>query len=228
MAGESHERFERICRFGIVNSYLVAEEDELTVIDTALSGTQTDLLAAAERRGLPIRRIVLTHAHSDHVGALDALVAELPEAELLISSREAPLLGGRDKSLRAGEPDSDVRGGFAKVVATPARTLEPGERVGSLEVIASAGHTPGHVALLDRRDGTLFCGDAFVTLGGLATPAQLRLRFPFPYLASWHRPTALRSAAALCELEPQRLAPGHGKVVEAPLAAMRRAVESAA
>jgi len=46
-------------------------------------------------------------------------------------------------------------------------------------------------------------------------------------MATWDRPTELRSARALWELRPARLAPGHGKVIEEPGAAMRRAITKA-
>jgi hypothetical protein len=51
-------------------------------------------------------------------------------------------------------------------------------------------------------------------------------RFPLA-LFTWHRPTDLESARALRALEPSRLAPGHGKVVENPLEAMDRAIAAA-
>ena len=105
--------------------------------------------------------------------------------------------------------------------------ITPGERVGSLEAISAPGHTPGHLAFLDTRDGTLFCGDAYSTLGGVATTAKANWRFPLPYLATWHRPTALETARALRALNPKRLAPGHGKVVEDPGAAMDAAIAKA-
>src|ERR671921_195254 len=108
---------------------------------------------------------------------------------------------------------------YLRVDARPARTLAPGDRLGSLEVVAAPGHTPGQVAFLDTRDGTLLCADAFSTLGGVATSAKANPRFPLPALATWHRPTALESARHLRALEPKRLAPGHGKVVESPGAA---------
>ena len=46
-------------------------------------------------------------------------------------------------------------------------------------------------------------------------------------MATWHRPTALETAKALRALDPKRLAPGHGKVVEDPGEAMDRAIAKA-
>ncbi len=217
----------RVTRFGMVNVYLVPEEDGLTLIDTALPRSGKAIRAAADRLGAPIRRIVLTHAHGDHVGSLDELAAALPGVEVLISARDARLLA-KDKALDAGEERGKLRGGFPGARTRPTGTLTPGERVGSLEVVANPGHTPGHVALLDTRDGTVFCGDTFSTLGGVATSARVNPRFPLPALATWHRPTVIESARALRALDPARLAPGHGAIVESPGAQMDAAIARAA
>lgn len=202
------------------------EDDGLTLIDTAVAGSGKAIMAAAARMGAPIRRIVLTHAHSDHVGSLDALAAQLLDAEVLISEREARLLR-KDLSLDPGEPQDKPRGGFPGPDTEPTGRLGPGETVGSLEVIAAPGHTPGQIALLDHRDGTLFCADAFSTLGGVATSARTNPRFPLPAFATWHKPTALETARSLRTREPRALAPGHGRVVEDPIAAMDAAIAKA-
>jgi glyoxylase-like metal-dependent hydrolase (beta-lactamase superfamily II) len=217
----------QITRMGMVNAYLVREEDGLTLVDTTVGRGVRVLRKAAETFGGQIVRIVLTHAHNDHVGSLDALAASLPAAEVLVSARDARFLAG-DRSLDPDEPQAKLRGGYQTVATRPTRTLEAGDRVGSLEVIAAPGHTPGHIALLDVRDRTLLCGDAFSTLGGVATSAKVNPRFPLPALATWHRPTELASARALRALEPTRLAPGHGPVVDDPVAAMDAAIAKAA
>jgi glyoxylase-like metal-dependent hydrolase (beta-lactamase superfamily II) len=217
----------RIARLGLVNAYLVEEADGLTLIDTMISGSAKKILAAAEATGAPIRRIALTHAHGDHVGSVDALAKALPEVELVISVRDARLLD-KDKSLDPGEPQTKVRGGIPGTKTKPTTTFAPGDRVGSLEVIAAPGHTPGHVAFLDPRDGTLYCGDAYSTIGSVATSAKSDWRFPLPQGATWNREVALESAKALRALDFARLAPGHGKVVEDPGAAMDRAIARAA
>jgi glyoxylase-like metal-dependent hydrolase (beta-lactamase superfamily II) len=214
----------RISRFGFVNAYLVEEEDGLTLVDTAIPGSAKAIRAAAEKLGRPIVRIALTHAHGDHVGSLDALAGALPDVEVVISERDARLLA-KNKTTDPGEPpEAKMRGSYPGARTRPTRTLSEGDRVGSLEVVASPGHTPGHVAFLDTRDRTLIAGDAFSTLGGVATTAKPYLRFPLPGLATWDGPTAMETAQALRVLDPARLAPGHGRVVEAPGAAMDRAI----
>ena len=216
----------RIRRFGIVNAFLVPEDDGLTLVDTTLPRSAKAILDAASGLGAPIARIAWTHAHADHVGSLDALASALPGVEVLITARDARFLTG-DKTLDPDEPQSKLRGGYPQIGTRPTGALVPGERVGSLEVVAAPGHTPGHVALLDTRDRTLYCGDAFSTLGGVATTAKVNPRFPLPAMATWDKATELATARALRALDPARLAPGHGPVVENPGAAMDRAIARA-
>jgi len=217
----------RISRFGFVNAYLVREEDGFTLVDTMIPRSAKSILGAAHDAGAPIVRNALTHAHGDHIGSLDALAEALPGVEVLISSRDARLLAG-DMSLDPGEPKAKLRGSYPGAKTRPTSTFEPGDRVGSLEVVAAPGHTPGQVAFFDHRDGTLICGDAYSTLGGVATAAKANPRFPLVAMATWHRPTALASAVALRDLSPARLAPGHGRIVEAPVRAMSDAIDAAA
>jgi glyoxylase-like metal-dependent hydrolase (beta-lactamase superfamily II) len=214
----------RVSRFGFVNAYLVEEEDGVTVIDTMIPGSTKAILGAAAKLGKPVTTILLTHAHGDHVGSVDALHAAVPEAALVISERDSRYLD-KVMTLDPGEPQDKLRDGWPSTETKPTRTVTPGERVGSLEVIASPGHTPGHVSFLDPRDRTLYTGDAYSTLGGVATAAKGHLWFPLVMGATWHKPTAVESAKALRALDPARLAPGHGKVVESPGAAMDAAIK---
>lgn len=209
----------QLTRLVAFNSFLVREDDGFTVVDTNMGGSAAGIIKAAETLGAPIRRITLTHAHIDHVGSLDALSQLLPEVEVSISSRDARFMAG-DMSLDPGEPQDKLRGGYQVCATTPSRLLKPGDFVGSLEVIASPGHTPGHIAFFDHRDGTLLAGDAFSTQAGISVTGTLRLLFPFPAMATWHKPTGIASAEALMALKPSRLAVGHGKIVENPVPAM--------
>jgi glyoxylase-like metal-dependent hydrolase (beta-lactamase superfamily II) len=211
-----------------VNVYLVEEDNGLTLIDAALPYSVKGILAAAREIGKPITSIVLTHAHGDHVGALDALKeGELRQVPVFISKRDSRLLAG-DRTLDPGEPDTPIRGGVPKHVNTRADILlSHGDRIGSLRAVASPGHTPGSMAYYDERNGALIAGDALQTRAGVAVSGQVKIGFPFPAMATWHKETALASARALLELKPALLAVGHGKMVDMPIEAMKRAIHEA-
>src|SRR3954447_10208460 len=134
---------QRVSQFRFVNAYLVEEDDGLTLVDTMAPRGHRKILAAAEKLGAPIVRIALSHAHGDHIGSLDALAQALPGVEVLISARDARLLT-KDKRADPGEPeDAKLRGGYPGAKTRPTRTFTAGDRIGSLEVHAAPGHTPG-------------------------------------------------------------------------------------
>ncbi|MCK5891021.1 MAG: MBL fold metallo-hydrolase [Aeromicrobium sp.] len=113
--------------------------DERLVIDAADEAER--VLEVLD--GAPVKRIVTTHRHPDHWGALEALRA-VTGAETIAGERDAEGI----------EVVTDV------LVATGARV-----RVGSceLEVVELVGHTPGSIALAyDDPDGIvhLFTGDS--------------------------------------------------------------------
>ena len=156
---------------------------------------------------------------------MDALVPGYPRIQFAVGQRESRLLQ-KDFSLDAGETGKRLIG-FPGVKFQPTLLLKEGDRVGSLQAIFSPGHTPGHFAFLDVRDGSLIAGDAFTTQLRVLVAGTFKLLFPFPALFSWNREVAADSARKLRSLKPERLAVGHGKTVESPLAPMDRAIELA-
>ncbi|WP_018753601.1 MBL fold metallo-hydrolase [Paenibacillus sanguinis] len=210
-----------------MNCYFVEEKDGLTLIDTGMAFGAKSILQAASQLGKPIARIVLTHAHLDHVGALDLLIEAMPDVPVYISERDAKLLGG-DMSLLPGEPDLPIRGSMPTKVETRADVLlQEGDHVGSLLAVAVPGHTPGSMAFLDTRNRILIAGDAFQTRGGIAVAGRMRLGFPFPAIATWSKREAVASAKKISELQPTLLAVGHGSMLENPADAIRQAIKEA-
>lgn len=210
-----------------VNCYLVEEENELTLIDAALPFSTKGIIDAAKSIGKPITRIVLTHAHNDHIGALDSLKELLPNAQVSISSRDALLLDG-NSSLLPNEKNTPIRGGVPKNIKTkPDLLLENGDRIGSLEVIATPGHTPGSITLFDTRNRSLIAGDALITRGKVVVSGLMNPLFPFPALATWDKHIALESAKKLIGYKPSLLAVGHGNMLEQPRTKMEQAIAEA-
>lgn len=219
-------------RFGFVNCYLVRESDSFTLIDTTVGGGAKKIIDAARAISPePIARLLLTHAHGDHIGSLDALAIALGQPQVAIGKRDARLLPkkpAQDRSLDAGEPQCKLKGGFPGAVTKPTHLLSDGELYGSLRVVATPGHTPGHMAYFDERDGTLYAGDELFTLGGEVTISGFGPKYvPFTPLVTWHRPTAVASARRLLELPIRRYAAGHGRIVEGGPELLGQAVRQA-
>lgn len=207
-----------------VNCYLVEENDGLTLVDAAMPDSSLEILQQVDKIGKPITRIVLTHLHHDHVGALDALKQSIPDVLVYISSREARLMVG-DHTLDPDESNTPIRGIIPKNLKTRADVfLQEGDQIGSLLALAAPGHTPGSMAFLDMRNKALIAGDAFQTEGGIAVAGQLRPLFPFPAMGTWNKQDALESALKLRDYRPSLLAVGHGEMLKQPCAEMDRAI----
>ena len=123
------------------NCYVLTSAGRALVIDP---GDEGDLLIR-ELGDAHVSRIVLTHCHSDHIGAVNELV-ERYGASVCVGREDAvgvadPHLSGFD------EEGSDYR------VERVDRLLDDGDALAwgedRLEVIATPGHTPGSICLYD-------------------------------------------------------------------------------
>jgi glyoxylase-like metal-dependent hydrolase (beta-lactamase superfamily II) len=212
----------QLTRAHFVNAYLVREDDGLTLVDTTMGGATDDLIGAAEALGAPIVRIALTHGHGDHVGSVDALKERLGDSVQV-------LMPELDARIHAGEKivEGKLPGSWPTLKTTPDVRLNAGDRIGSLEVVASPGHTPGHVSFLDTRERALIAGDVFTSYGKVAVSNHFYWRFPFAAMATWEKAKDAASAKALRALEPEILVVGHGPAVRQPGVPMDRAIAGA-
>ena len=109
-----------------------------------------------ERENLSLEKILVTHGHIDHAGA----VAELAEQ----SGRPIEGPGIDDKFWIDGMPEQSRMFGFPQVRSfTPDRWLAHGDQVTvgdeTLEVIHCPGHTPGHVCFYHAPSRLAIVGD---------------------------------------------------------------------
>lgn len=210
-----------------VNCYLVEEHEYLTLIDTAMEEHVENILRVEEDIGKPINKIILTHAHHDHIGGLDTIKQLIPHSVVYISCREARIMNG-DLSLNVDEPKTPIRGIFPKNITSKTDIFpQEGEQIGSLLALFTPGYTPGSMSFMDTRNNAMIVGDAFQTVGGLAVAGQIRPSFSFPALGTWNKEIALESARKIQRYSPSLLAVGHGEILRQPLTDIPLAIAEA-
>ncbi len=150
-----------------INVLLLAGDDGWTLVDTGLGRSAGRIQSALRSLGAnpgDLRRIVITHHHPDHIGGLPGMLAWAPAAEVWASEAEAEIIAGT----RATDPMRNPllqRGMAARrwPTAPVTRMLVDGDDVARFRVVATPGHTRGHISLL-RDDDLLFTADAFGNL----------------------------------------------------------------
>jgi glyoxylase-like metal-dependent hydrolase (beta-lactamase superfamily II) len=136
------------------NAFLVAAADGSGLVAIVDPGAQPDKImkAVGERT---VESIILTHRHSDHIGALAAL-AKRTGAKVYAHKLDADVISNPPQRDR-----SDDNFGFEPVAITT--IVEEGDTIpvgsGSLEVLHTPGHTIGSMCLYGKEDGILIAGD---------------------------------------------------------------------
>jgi glyoxylase-like metal-dependent hydrolase (beta-lactamase superfamily II) len=225
---------------GLVNSYLIDEAGEVTIIDAGVPGYWGDLpgeLAAMGRTIEDVRALVLTHGHSDHIGFAERLRRER-HVPVKVHELDAALARGEvknsAKSLGATRLRpilrfllwSAWRGGLRIPRIAEVATFGDGATLdvpGAPRVILVPGHTPGSAALHVPSLSAVFVGDALATES--VTTGDLGPRIaPFTADAA----EALASLDRLAGLDAALVLPGHGQAWTGGVDEAIRAVRTAA
>jgi hydroxyacylglutathione hydrolase len=107
-------------------------------------GESAPVIAAIDAAGGRLDLILLTHHHADHVGGTEAVRGHFA----------APVVGAAADAARLPKLDRAVADG---------ESVQLGEA--AARVIATPGHTPGHISYHFADGGVLLCGDTLFSLG---------------------------------------------------------------
>jgi len=140
--------------------------DELTLIDTGYPENAPELINQIGLKGLPLKRIILTHAHPDHAGAAQDVSVAFA-APVYVHPGDIPFVQAPAPRNMADEEGSSIckfilRHTPAQYTPLPivnVRPLEVGVPTGGLIPYHTPGHTPGSITLWSERLKAVICGD---------------------------------------------------------------------
>jgi glyoxylase-like metal-dependent hydrolase (beta-lactamase superfamily II) len=210
--------------------YAMETDDGLVLVDAGWESHQSwqalvDGLGVFGAKPADVSTILVTHMHPDHFG-LAARLKEQSGADVVMHAADAALLAGPAGTVSymlsrhahflrgCGMPEAEVDGHVDQSGGViPFRESDPPDRLVAdddvldlggrrLRVVWTPGHTPGHVCLLDEREGRLFAGDH--VLPRISPNVALYTTAPVNPLADF-----LDSLEKVSKLKVQEVLPAH-------------------
>ncbi|MDF2802207.1 MAG: Zn-dependent hydrolase, glyoxylase [Anaerocolumna sp.] len=166
---------------------VLLDNKEMILVDCGYTGFLPKIENALKEQGLSptsLTKIVITHHDHDHMGDLAAFIEKYPLIKVVASSIEAPIVSGEEKSLRliqaenAQENLPEEKKPFGLAFCELLKSVLPSpvdikvndgdafDWCGGCKIIATPGHTPGHISLLLPGHNTIITGDAAVIEAG--------------------------------------------------------------
>lgn len=167
-----------------IHPTLIIQDEELTLVDTGYPGFMDKIEREINRLNYNIenlKNIIITH-YDDHIGALKAFKDKYPNTQIISSFVEAKYISGHAKSERLIQAEdllnemSEDEKPYGEAFVNMLQELEHvdvdvevtnGALIlnSEVEVIATPGHTSGHISLYIQSVNSVITGDAAVKEG---------------------------------------------------------------
>jgi glyoxylase-like metal-dependent hydrolase (beta-lactamase superfamily II) len=185
--------------------YALQDSDGLTLVDASITNAGDKILAQLKEAGhqpSDVKRILITHAHPDHIGSLPKL-QQATSAEVWCHPLEKPIIEGKQPMVRRS---SGIRPPAPTVTPTSvARTINEDEVLpilGGLQVVFTPGHAPGHCSFWHPEQRMVITGDVIFYFFN-------RMTLPLAALTV-DMDEDKRSVKKIVDLKPDSLLFGHG------------------
>ena len=170
---------------------------ETTLIDAGTGEPQHLEAVAHALDGAALTQVVVTHGHTDHASGVTALAARFPGVRFL----------------KMPWPERDARWPAPWEPLADGSVVPAGDD--TLVAVHTPGHAPDHLCLWHAASRTMFCGDLAQKGTTIYIPSNLQGDL-MAYLTSLERVLAL---------QPERLLPAHGPIIEDPERVLRGYIE---
>lgn len=140
----------------MTNTYLAWDEETMDGIIIDPSFTPEHIWQAVLKIGMHPGKILLTHAHVDHMAGLNLMREKFPGAKVYMSADDVPLLTSAAMNL-SNMLSQPVTCAAPDVCVKEGDIITEGSI--SLKVLETPGHTPGGLSFYDEKDGIVFTGD---------------------------------------------------------------------
>ena len=166
---------------------LLWDEKNIVLVDCGFIGSLTSIEQQLGQFGLSVNQLtglVLTHHDHDHMGSAAALKRVNPNLKIYASQAEAPFISALEKPLRLKQAEDlqemlpPDRQDFGRTFCDMLRLVEPVlvdeflhdgdgfDWCGGCRIMATPGHTPGHISLFVENDSIIISGDAMAMENG--------------------------------------------------------------
>lgn len=216
-------------RPGLACCYLVESDGSYALIDTGTARTVPMIMALFQQRSIvreQLRYIIPTHVHLDHAGGAGQLMAEHPDAELVVHPYGARHMIDPSK-LQGGATavygEEEFKRSFDRLLPIPEQRvieMEEGMELDlngrTLKLIDTPGHARHHFTVWDEHSKGHFTGDVFGNGYPELTSSSGRYLFPVTSPVQLDPPAWHQSIDKLLAYDPERVFLTHYGMLENP------------